>query len=274
MNSAVKGKEGTLDIAITQEYNETEINIKRTEGKNGADFEISGKSVEVYDGEKDDGAAFEATLKNVRVANINNVYVLVGNFDVTVTPIYDGEEEDDEEVKVKLNLEDDGKYIVYANVEFGKYEYTLNIESALSSGTDFGKFETPDKKALTDFDEFIESMEDKFEDVAEDVLEDVDPDLLLQISKKAQKRECEAREKLIEENLVKYIKTGNGGKAFTDVNDVIAKQKAFDKMFDEGHPPYCTCGGNTNGSKYEIYVYKDLSYSIKCRNSKCPNYGN
>ena len=115
-------------------------------------------------------------------------------------------------------------------------------------------------------------MSDRFEEIAEDVLEDVDPALLLQISKNAQIKDCEAREKLIEENLVKYMKTGNGGKAFTNVNDVIAKQKAFDKMFDEGHPPYCTCGGSS-GTKYEIYVYKDLSYTIKCRNTKCPNYG-
>ena len=272
IDSSVKGGAKFINALIASEENSTNISLARTDSKLGAAFQISGKSVEVYKGEEKDGSSFEIFLNDIRAGNINNVNVLLGYISADIAPIYNGKQNEDSVVKINLGLENNGTYDISAKYELGEYAYELNIVNSLSSGTDFTKFIKPDKDGLTNFNEFVESMSDKYEDVAEDILEDVDPALLLQISKKAQIKDCEAREKLIEENLVKYLKKGNGGKAFKKVNVVLAKQAAFDKMFDEGHPPYCTCGGSS-GTRYEIYVYSDLTYSIKCRNTKCPNYG-
>ena len=277
-DSNVKSSYKTFNFKLVSVENLTEISLVRSDNRSGACFEIEGKSVEYFDEEEDDGTCFTASLSGIRVGKINNVNVLLGDIDVTVTPIYDGEKETDGDVRVSVNFADNGVYALNAKLEIKDYEdvykYEINVESTLSSGTDFNNFQAPDSKAITDFEEFLESMSNGFEEVATDVLEDVDPDLLLQISKDAQIKDCEAREELIEKNLNKYLNTGDSGKPFTNVSDVLTMQSAFDDMFDEGHPPYCTCGGNTSGSKYDIYVYSDLSYSITCRNPNCPNYGN
>ncbi len=267
-NAAAK----VIGVDIISEENKTDFAVIRSDSSKGVDFHIFGKSVTLSDGEEDDGSSFEIFLNDIKAEKINNVNVLLGFINANITPIINGKENEDSVVNISLRLENNSTYDIIAKYEMGKYAYEMNIASSLSSGTDFTKFVKPDKEGLTNFNEFIESMSDKYEDVATDILEDVDPALLLQISKKAQIKDCEAREKLIEENLVKYLKKGNGGKAFKKVSDVLAKQAAFDKMFDEGHPPYCTCGGSS-GTRYEIYVYSDLTYSIKCRNTKCPNYG-
>lgn len=265
-------KAGILNLEFTSEENETTLALTRDRSARGDSFHIIGGSVEMNKGEAGNGVSFEIYFNNIRVENINGVNVLIGEAVATLTPVADGKEKDESTVKINLNLENNGTYDIKARYELGEVSYDIDIESTLSATADLSRFVKPDEKGLTDFDKFVDSMSDGVDKVAEDILKDADPDLLLQISKTAQLKQCRANEKLIEDNLVKYIKTGNGGKPFKNVNDVLAKQAAYDKMFKDGHPPYCT-NGNSNGVKYKITVAKNLSHEIKCQNRNCPNYG-
>ena len=266
--------EKTIGVDIISEENKTDFAVIRSDSSQGVNFHIFGKSVSLSDGKEENGGSFDVMIKDFAAVSVNGVNVPVGNIDISVIPIYNGKANEDKTVSVDINLSNSDTYNITAKLSANELDYQLDIVSELSAAADFSAFINPDKEGLTDFNAFIESMSDRFDEVAADILENVDRDLLLKISKTAQIKDCEAREKLIEDNLVKYIKTGNKGKPFKKVADVLAKQSAYDKMFEEGHPPYCTGGGNKDGVKYKITVSNDLSHEVKCQNPACPNYGN
>ncbi len=271
IDTAFKGKTVDATISVIVDDITTEITVNRTNSSNGAVIEIDGKTVD----EDKDGYVYSAKFEDIRVESIGGVNVLLGSVNVKGNPVDEGKEDDSyDNFDIKIDLVNSETYDINAKVEFEDVEFEAEIKSELSSEADFSKFETPDKKGLTDIEEFLESMEEKLEEKGEEIFKDIDPDLFLSISKNAQLKQCQSNERIIKSNLGTYILTGNNGKAFKNVNDVLAKQAAFDKMFDEGHPPYCKNGRTDDGVKYSITVDSDLTYNVKCRNPKCPNYGN
>ncbi|MBE6836224.1 MAG: zinc ribbon domain-containing protein [Ruminococcaceae bacterium] len=272
-DSRIRGKENFITVQSYIDWTETLISVGKSQDRNGASFRIRFRSVETYsDGAEGDGFGFIAELNRLKVRKINGVNVLVGAIDVNTYDVVNGKNSDTG-ARISVNLENNKNYEISASVSVGSVSHNLNINfTELYNEANFESFIEPDENGTDDFDEFSESVLEGFERKAEEVIGEIAPDLLLQFSKSAQLKDCQQREKLIEENLVKYLKTGNKGKPFKNAKDAVDKQNAFNNMFEEGHPPYCICG-DPGGTKYEIYVYDDLSYSIKCQNPECPNYG-
>ncbi len=90
-------------------------------------------------------------------------------------------------------------------------------------------------------------------------------------SKNNQKKVCWSNMRILKSNLDLYMRTGNNGNPFENIDDIDLNSPEFNELFDLGEVVKCTSGDNT--VEYDIDIHDISSFTVKCQNPDCPNFG-